>query len=137
MAVGNDIGRNWTCGDIMSSDEKVLDLPKLEISSEDKARRVMAEATRLANLAPAEWRLWIDRSAERLGISRATLEDLIVEIIKDSAKKAGEAKAEARREEARIRREQEREQREQRREQERIDKRANANASKRRKHSRA
>ena len=108
----------------MSGDEKVLDFQKLEISSEDKARRVMAEATRLANLAPAEWRLWIDRSAERLGISRATLEDLIVEIIKDSAKKAGEAKAEARREEARIRREQEREQRERRREQERIDKRA-------------
>ena len=108
----------------MSGDEKVLDFQKLEISSEDKARRVMAEATRLANLAPAEWRLWIDRSAERLGISRATLEDLIVEIIKHSAKKAGEAKAEARREEARIRREQEREQREQSREQERIDKRA-------------
>ena len=25
----------------------------------------MGEATRLASLAPGEWRLWIDRSAER------------------------------------------------------------------------
>jgi hypothetical protein len=44
----------------------------------------MVEATRLASLAPGEWRLWIDRSAERLGILRATLEDLIAAIIKSS-----------------------------------------------------
>jgi hypothetical protein len=31
-------------------------------------------------------RLWIDRSAERLGIPRPTLEDLIAAIIKDSEK---------------------------------------------------
>jgi hypothetical protein len=120
-------GRNWTCGDIMSSDKKVLDFPKVEISSEEKARRVMAEATRLARLAPGEWRLWVGRSAERLGISRATLEDLIVEIIKDSEKKAREAKAEARRQELGARREREREQREQKREQEGIDKKAERN----------
>ena len=30
----------------------------------------MIEATRLARLAPGEWRLWIDRSAERLRIPR-------------------------------------------------------------------
>ena len=106
----------------MSSDRKVLDFPNVEITSEEKARRVMAEATRLANLAPGEWRLWIDRSAERLGIPRGTLEDLIVGIIRDTEKKAREAKAEARRQELAARREQEREQREQRREQERIDK---------------
>jgi hypothetical protein len=109
--------------DIMSSDRKVLDFPKVEITSEEKARRVMAEATRLANLAPGEWRLWIDRSAERLSIPRGTLEDLIVAIIRDTEKKkAREAKAEARRQGLAARREQEREQREQRREQERIDK---------------
>ena len=52
----------------MSSDEKVLDFPRVEVTSEESARRVMVEATRLARLAPGEWRLWIDRSAERLGI---------------------------------------------------------------------
>ena len=46
----------------MSSDEKVLDFPRVEVTSEENARRVMVEATRLARLAPGEWRLWIDRS---------------------------------------------------------------------------
>jgi putative DNA primase/helicase len=112
---------------VMSSDEKVLNFPKAEITLGEKTRRVMAEATRLASLAPGEWRLWVGRSAEFLSIPRGTLEDLIVAIIKDSEKKAREAKAEARREEARIRREQERERRERRREQEGIDKRAERN----------
>ena len=84
----------------------------------------MVEATRLASLAPGEWRLWIDRSAERLRIPRAILQDLIVAIIKDSEKKAREAETAARRQELAVRREQERKQREQKREQERIDKRA-------------
>ena len=61
----------------MSSDENVLDFPKAEITSEEKARRAMAEARRLASLAPGEWRLWIDRAAERLGVPHATLEGLI------------------------------------------------------------
>jgi hypothetical protein len=34
----------------------VVDFPKTEIADE-KTRRVMTEATRLANLAPGEWRL--------------------------------------------------------------------------------
>jgi Protein of unknown function (DUF3631) len=110
--------------DVMSSDKKVLDFPKAEITSEEKARRAMAEARRLASLAPGEWRLWIDRAAERLGIARATLEDLIAAIIKDSEKKARDAETAARRQELAVRREQERKQREQKREQERIDKRA-------------
>ena len=50
----------------MSSDEKVLDFPRVEVTSEENARRVMVEATRLARLAPGEWRLWIDRSADLL-----------------------------------------------------------------------
>ena len=54
--------------DVVSSDQSVLDFPKAEITSEEKARRAMAEAKRLASLSPGEWRLWIDRSAERLGV---------------------------------------------------------------------
>ena len=105
----------------MSSDEKVLDFPRVEGTSEENARRVMVEATRLA---PGEWRLWIDRSAERLRIPRAILEDVIAAIIKNSEKKARDAETEARRHELAVRREQERKQREQKREQERTDKRA-------------
>ena len=40
----------------MSSDEKVLDFPRVEVTPEESARRVMVEATRLASLAPGEWR---------------------------------------------------------------------------------
>ena len=101
------------------SDEKVLDFPRVEVTPEESARRVMVEATRLASLAPGEWRLWVDRSAERLRIPRATLQDLIVAIIKNSEKKARDAETAARRHELAVRREQERKQREQ----ERIDKR--------------
>ena len=104
----------------MSSDEKVLDFPRVEVTPEENARRVTVEATRLASLAPGEWRLWIDRSAERLRVPRATLQGLIVAIIKDSEKKARDAETAARRQELAVRREQERKQREQ----ERIDRRA-------------
>ena len=58
---------------------------------------MMVEATRLASLAPGEWRLWIDRSAERLCIPRAALQDLIAAIIKDSEKKARDAATAVRR----------------------------------------
>ena len=34
------------------SDEKVLDFPRVEVTPEESARRVMVEATRLASLAP-------------------------------------------------------------------------------------
>ncbi len=98
----------------------MLDLPRVS----PDAGLVTVEATRLASLAPGKWRLWIDRSAERLRIQRATLQGLIVAIIKDSKKKACECKAEARRQEERVRGEQERKQRERKREQERIDKKA-------------
>jgi hypothetical protein len=55
------------------SNEKVRDFPSVEVTPEESARRAMVEATRLASLAPGEWRLWVDRSAERLRIPRATL----------------------------------------------------------------
>jgi hypothetical protein len=38
--------------DVVSSEESVLDFPKAEITSEEKARRAMAEAKRLASLSP-------------------------------------------------------------------------------------
>jgi Site-specific recombinase XerD len=40
--------------DVVSSDESVLDFPKAEITSEEKARRAMAEAKRLASLTRRE-----------------------------------------------------------------------------------
>src|SRR5438067_1155844 len=104
----------------MSIDEKVLGFPRAEVTPEGSTRRVMVEATSLASLAPGEWRLWIDRSAQRLRIPRATLQDLIVAIIKNREKMGRDAETAARRQELAVRREQERKQREQ----ERIDKRA-------------
>ena len=51
----------------------VTDIPHItrlaswhELDEEEKARRIMAEATRLAALSPGEWKIWIDGSAERL-----------------------------------------------------------------------
>ena len=49
----------------MSSDEKVLDFPRVEVTPEESARRVMVEATRLASLAPGEWRPALNGSAYR------------------------------------------------------------------------
>ena len=86
--------------------DRVLSFPKAESTS--KESQVMAEAARLARLAPGEWKLWIDRSAERLGVPRSMLEDLVVDIIKDNEKKARQADAETRRQEARVEKQQER-----------------------------
>src|ERR1700731_2585801 len=103
----------------MSSDEKVLDFPRVEVTSEESARRVMVEATRLARLAPGEWRRGVHPTGEPLPTPRANLEDVIGAIIKDSEKKARDAETAGRRHELTVRREQARKQREQ----ERIDKR--------------
>ena len=70
----------------------------------EKNRQVMREATRLAGLTPGEWRLWIDRSAEELDVPRATLEELVLEAVKDREKKERESKAKARRIEQRAER---------------------------------
>jgi hypothetical protein len=75
-------------------DRTVVDFPKTEIASEKKARRVMTEATRLASLAPGEWKLWIDRSAEQLGVLRATLQEIVEALIKDKEQKARRAQVE-------------------------------------------
>jgi hypothetical protein len=100
----------------MSAD--VVGFPKPEITDEENAQRIMAEATRLAGLSPGEWKLWIAGSAERLGITRETLEAVVVEVLKDREKKQREDKAEARRIEqraAKTKKEGDQQEREQRR----------------------
>jgi Protein of unknown function (DUF3631) len=108
----------------MSRDEKIVDFPKPEIILEESVRRQMTEAERLANLSPGEWQLWIDGSAERLGISRAKLEKAVVAIIKDRERKTREVKAEDRQREQRVEKQRQHEKNEQRRQQERADKEA-------------
>lgn len=73
-------------------------------TSEERAQRVIAEARRLANLTPGEWKIWIQSSAERLNISRVDLEQLVKETLKDKRNKEREAKTEERRQEQRIER---------------------------------
>jgi hypothetical protein len=75
-----------------------------QTKDEEHTRRVMVEARRLANLAPGEYRIWSRRSAEQLGIERADLEELVLDLIKDREKKQRDAKAEERRQEQRIER---------------------------------
>jgi hypothetical protein len=80
----------------MSLDEKIAEFPKAEppTGPEERVRRQMVEAERLANLTPGEWMLWIDGSAEQHGISRDTLERLVKEKLKQREKREREAKAE-------------------------------------------
>jgi hypothetical protein len=84
----------------MNTENKIVDFPKpeaLEITDEEKARRIMAEATRLAGLSPGEYKIWIDGSGARLDITRDMLESVVLEILKDRDKKEREDKAETRR----------------------------------------
>jgi hypothetical protein len=102
---------------------------------EEKARRIMAGATRLAGLSPGEYKIWIDGSAERLGTTRDELEPIVLEIIKNNEKKAREAKTEARRSEQRAersRKEDRQQEREQEREQRRMEKEAEREAERER-----
>jgi putative DNA primase/helicase len=106
----------------------IVGFPKTEeVAEEEKARRIMAEATRLAGLSPGEWKIWIGGSAERLGITRDTLEAVVIAVFKDREKKQREDKAEARRIEQRAektKKEGRQEERQQEREQQRIEKEA-------------
>lgn len=82
---------------VPSGDDDKAGDSKLSNFTEEKCRRIMAEATRLAGLAPGEWRIWIDANAEHLHISRETLETLIDDIITANEKKAREKAAADRR----------------------------------------
>ena len=107
---------------------KVVEFSPPEIAPKERARRLRVEVDRLASLPVTEWLFYIesDGVAEKHGISRTVMKEMIEATIKDREKKAREDKAEdrqreqrAEKEEERKRREQKREQDEQRREQER------------------
>jgi hypothetical protein len=94
-------------------DVVVVDFPTTD--EEEHAKRAMVEVTRLADLAPGEWRIWIDKSAERLGMSRADLEKLVQAQLKEKERIAREKKADDRRIERRAERDAWKKEREQRR----------------------
>jgi hypothetical protein len=119
----------------MSRDKKIVDFPKAEVASDERAHRLKVEVERLANQSPTEWMFWLDGVAEQHGVPRADLKAMIETTIKVNEKKAREDKAEDRQREQRAqqqrtaeRREGERQQRRdeerQRREQERADREA-------------
>jgi hypothetical protein len=66
--------------------------------------KVMAEATRLAGLAPGEWQIWIGKRAQEIGVERSILEKVTKEVVKDREKKERAKQAEARRQEQRAER---------------------------------
>ncbi len=76
--------------------------PKPETTPEENIRQQMAEAQRLANLAPGEYLLWAPDSAQRLGMPVEQLVAAVQAILVEREKEANEAKAEARRREQRV-----------------------------------
>jgi hypothetical protein len=61
------------------------------VDPDEQARSIKAEAHRLSNLAPGEWRLWIDRRAAQLNVSRQDLEHLVKEELEAREKQKREA----------------------------------------------
>jgi hypothetical protein len=101
----------------------VVDFPSAnDIAEEEKNRRIMVEATRLAGLAPGEWPLWIDGAAGRLGVPRPVLEAAVTDIAKAKDKKARADAAEQRRIDQRAEKQRTAAEREQAREQRQIEK---------------
>jgi Protein of unknown function (DUF3631) len=97
----------------MTQDDKNVELHNAQ--EETPQQRAFKKATRLANLAPGEWKLYIDEEAQALGIPVEKYTEIVLDILKDREKKAREAKADIRHEEARAKR-RIREQRQQERE---------------------
>jgi putative DNA primase/helicase len=99
---------------------------------ETPQQRAFKKATRLANLAPGEWKLYVDEDAQALNIPVETLMATVLDILRDREKKAKEEKADIRRQEAQVERgriaEQRRKDRERKIEQQRIDKKAKEKA---------
>jgi hypothetical protein len=81
-------------------DRVVVDFPAT--AEEERAKRIMTEAKRLADLAPGEYKIWLDKSAERLDMPPADLEDLVKAQLKEKEKQAKERRADERRLEARV-----------------------------------
>ena len=114
-------------------DPKILELPKAEIAPEERARRLKVEVERLAGLPAVERLFYIesDGVAEKHGVSRAVLKEMVEATIRANEKKAREDKAEDRQRIRRVeknkvtaQRELAREQAKQKREQEQADKEA-------------
>jgi hypothetical protein len=72
------------------SSEKVVQFSET-VSEAERNRRVMVEATRLANdLSPGEWKFWLASSAERLRIEPAKLAELVEAQIEHRKQQAAE-----------------------------------------------
>jgi Protein of unknown function (DUF3631) len=78
---------------------------KTEPTEEERTRRVMAEAHRLAGLSPNEWLIWVDRSAAELGVPVNRLTEVVKGILAQRNKVAREAKVEAKQKESRVEKE--------------------------------
>ena len=66
------------------------------ISEEERVRRVMAEAERLAGLAPGEWKFWVPKRAGELGVEPKLLAELVEAQLKTREQKKSRELAEAR-----------------------------------------
>jgi Protein of unknown function (DUF3631) len=82
---------------------EIVDSPKPELSPEEHARRLRIEVERLARLPRVEWMYYVesDGYAEKYGITKATLKQMIEAVIKENEKKAREDRGELRRREKR------------------------------------
>ena len=110
-------------------DSKIVEFPKSEeIIPEERARRLTAEVQRLASLPVCESLFYLENEglAEKHGISRAAMKEMVEATIKEREKRAREDKAEGRqreqrgeKEESKARREEEHKRKEKEREQER------------------
>jgi hypothetical protein len=69
------------------STENVVQFPHVD---DERNHRIMAEAMRLASLAPGEWKLWCPGKAKEFGIEPNTLAELVQAQIKDREQKAAE-----------------------------------------------
>ena len=123
-------------------DPKILELPKAEIAPEERARRLKVEVERLAGLPAVERLFYIesDGVAEKHGVSRAVLKEMVEATIRANEKKAREDKAEDRQRIRRVeknkvtaQRELAREQAKQKREQDQADKEAERKRKERKK----
>jgi hypothetical protein len=98
----------------MKQDDKVVEF--LNPHEEMRQQRAFRKATRLANLAPGEWKLYVDEEAQALGIPVEKYTEIVLDILSDREKKAKETKTDIRREDVRVERNRIREQRQQERE---------------------
>jgi len=123
-------------------DPKILELPKAGIAPEERARRLKVEVERLAGLPAVERLFYIesDGVAQKHGVSRAVLKEMVEATIRANEKKAREDKAEDRQRIRRVeknkvtaQRELAREQAKQKREQDQADKEAERKRKERKK----